>query len=55
MKIVYPLQTKFAGGIKKSFENEKKKKALEMTSQLVISELSYFFCPPDPKSEKKLP
>ena len=33
----------------------KKKKALKMTSQLVIFRAFFFFRPPDPKSEKKFP
>ena len=39
----------FSGDIKK-----KKKKNLKMTSQLVIFR-AFFFRPPDPESEKKIP
>ena len=42
---------------KKKKEKALKKKALKMTSQLVIFRafLFIFFVPPDPRSEKKIP
>ena len=41
----------FSGDIKKSSE----KKNLKITSQLVIFRAFFFFRPPNPKSEKKIP
>ena len=43
--------------MKKKAMKKKKKKAMKMTSQLVIFRafLFYFFCPLNPRSEKKFP